>query len=420
MKQLLLIAMVTIFSTTIFAQAKLLSRSSYNYNLSTSTYELSDTTRYFYSPLNPTNSSQYFEDGLVSQMADSFWNFEPNGTSIKARAFFKFDAAYTHTMQYDDTVYGGGTPAYSYHIDYYHNGTNYDSSISTQTTYPTNISVIGSKNYFHQNAQNMIDTFWAVYFNSAGVYSSSSKQVTTYNANNLQLSTYNYSSSDSINYNPDSRIDFYYGATNLLDSMIVFMYQSNTWLKAGKREYVYNASNQKTIMEYFNFDPNTNTYQPAIRDQYTRNNGTQIDTLYSQSWSSGFLKYDTTVKRGYIYASGLLHKVYSYSYNMINSTWTPNPYGAIDNYYYDMPQAVENINKEKAVLRFYPNPVNDKLHFVDKYNNASYSILSTDGKVIHHGIIDNSNSISTESLSNGSYILILETSDNTSSSIFMK
>lgn len=420
MKQLLLFSLATIFSTTIFGQAKLLSTSTYDFNSTTSLFEPTDSTKYFYAPSNPTNSNQNYADGYVSSMADSFWNVNPIGNTFKARAFYKYNPSYTHTTEYDDTIYNSGTAAYAYHTDYYHNGNNYDSSITKQTTFPSNNTVITYKYYYHQNAQNLIDTLLAVYFNASGAYTSSSKQGNIYNANNDILTNYTYNSTDSINYTPDTRVDYYYGATNLLDSMVVFAYQTNTWIKVGKRNYLYNASNQKTTMEYKGFDALTNTYQAVVRDQYLRNNGIQMDSLYSQLWSTGNLKYDTTVKRGFVYSNGLLTKAYSYNYDVVTSTWKPNAYGAIHNYYYDMPQAVENINKEKVVLRFYPNPVNDKLHFVDKYNNASYSILSTDGKVIQHGIIDNTNSISTESLAKGSYIIILETSDNTSSSIFMK
>jgi hypothetical protein len=403
-----------------FGQAKLLSTSTYDFNSTTSLFEPTDSTKYFYASSNPTNSNQNYEDGYVSNLADSFWNVTPISNAFKARAFYKYNPGYTHTTQYDDTIYNSGTPSFAYHTDYYHNGTNYDSSITKQTTFTSNNTVIPYKYFYHQNAQNLIDTLWSVYFNASGVYTSSSKQGNTYNANNDILSNYTYNSTDSINYTPDSRVDYYYGATNLLDSMVVFAYQTNTWIKVGKRNYLYNASNQKTTMEYKGFDALTNTYQAVVRDQYLRNNGIQMDSLYSQLWSTGNLKYDTTVKRGFIYSNGLLTKAYSYNYDVVTSTWKPNPYGAIHNYYYDVPQDVEHVTKEKTTLRIYPNPVKDNLYFVENYKHATYTVLSTDGKLLLHGMLDNNNSISTKTLSHGSYILMLETNDDTSSTIFMK
>ncbi|MBK8328990.1 MAG: hypothetical protein IPL09_05860 [Bacteroidetes bacterium] len=46
--------------------------------------------------------------------------------------------------------------------------------------------------------------------------------------------------------------------------------------------------------------------QMTARDEYVRNNNIQMDTLYSQLWNQANAKYDTTVKMGYKYQSGLL------------------------------------------------------------------------------------------------------------------
>jgi hypothetical protein len=422
MNKILLFTILTLYSFNLFSQAKLITTSGYNYNTASSVYELSDSSLFFYKPINPTFSGQNIEDGYVTSKEDSTWAFGMNGTNLtlNAKWFNEYNPTYNHKVVYRDTIYGGSIPLYSNKVDYFHNGIHYDSSISKQTVISTNTTITNQRTYYHQNALNQLDTFWYVYYNQSGAYTSTSKQTVTYNANNLTLATYSYSSSDSINYIPDSRIDYFYGPTNLLDSMVVFVYQANMWYKAGKREYTYNANNQKIKMEYKGFNQVSQQYEPTARDEYVRSNGVEMDSLYSQLWSSGFNVYDTTVKKGYIYSANLLTKVYTFTKDAITKNWIPNPYGAINNYYYDMVLSVGNTQKESTRLTLYPNPVSNELHILENFPQASYSIISTDGKLIRHGILNAQHQISIESISKGSYFLILETNGQTISRTFQK
>jgi hypothetical protein len=422
MNKILLFTLLTLCNFNVFSQAKLIATSGYNYNTVTSTYDLKDTSRFFYKSINPTFSGQNVEDGYVSSKQDSSWMFGVNGGNLilNARVFFGYNPTYSYTQVYDDTIYGSGVPAYAYHVDYYHNGINYDSSISKQTTFATNTTITNQRTYFHQNALNQLDTFWYVYYNQTGAYTSTSKQSISYNANNLNLATYSYSSTDSINYIPDSRVEYFYNANNLLDSMVFYAYQTSIWYKVGKRDYTYNANNQKTRMIYFGFDQLSQQYVPTARDEYLRTNGIEMDTLYSQLWSSGFSVYDTTVKRGYNYTAGHLIKLFSYTKDAVTKNWIPDPYGSIINYYYNIPLSVGHIQKEKSNLTLYPNPASNELHILEDFQQAAYSILSTDGKLIQHGILNDQNRISIESIAKGGYFLILEPNGQTISRMFHK
>lgn len=422
MKQIFLLFLFATASLRSFSQAKLLARSNYNYNDTTATHFLSDSTKYWYKAANPTFSTQMYEDGYVSQKEDSSHNFGLNGASmtLNARVFMTYNAAYSALVTYDDTVYGGGVPAFSYHMDYYFNGNNYDSILTKQTTYPAATTIISSKQYFHQNAQNLIDTFWSVYFNGAGVYSSSSKQTTVYNANNLTSATYSYTSNDSVNYTPDSRIDYFYGPGNRLDSMVVFVYQAPNWVKAGRREYTYNGSGNKVKMEYKGIDQMTQTYLPVARDEYIRSNGTQLDSLFSQLWSSGNLKYDTTVKRGYVHSNGLLTKMYSFNYDVPTSSWVPNPYGSISNFYYNVVSGIKEALPQSPKLTVYPNPAQHEIRILDLIADAHYTLLSSDGRLVQKGNLDQRQAISTQSLPSGTYILLLDSEQGSYSQLFMK
>jgi hypothetical protein len=82
--------------------------------------------------------------------------------------------------------------------------------------------------------------------------------------------------------------------------------------------------------------------------------------------------------------------------------------------------SVGNTQKESTRLTLYPNPVSNELHILENFPQASYSIISTDGKLIRHGILNAQHQISIESISKGSYFLILETNGQTISRTFQK
>jgi hypothetical protein len=132
-----------LYNLNVFSQAKLIGRSGYNYNTASSVYDLSDSSRLFYKSINPTYSGQNIEDGYVTSKEDSTWSFGMNGTNLilNAKWFNEYNPTYNHKVVYRDTIYGGSIPLYSNKIDYYHNGINYDSSISKQTNFSTNTTI---------------------------------------------------------------------------------------------------------------------------------------------------------------------------------------------------------------------------------------------------------------------------------------
>lgn len=406
-----------------FGQAKLLSQSRYDYDTATTTFVRTDSTKYFYSPLNTTSALQHHDESYVSSKADSSWQFSTDGTIFfkSAVTYNSYTPSYSATLHYHDSIYNSsGVGLYSNQVNYYHNGTNYDSSIHRQTVLATSTTYINMKQYFHQDAQNNIDTFWSIYLGPGGTYSSSNKQVSVYNANNLITQNYSYNSSDSVNYTPSSRLDYFYTANNLIDSMEAFAYVAPNWVKVGARHYTYNSSNERIKMEYRHYDAATQVYTPLNREEYLRLNGTLIDTLYSQLWNSGFSKYDTTVKRGYIIQGGLLKHMYSYVYDVPNSQWIYNPYGALFNYYYDMVIDKLPTYTSKSVFSLYPNPSRNSLSLQPVMPDAQYSIIGLDGKLVAHGTIDDRNTIPIHTLTKGSYFLFIDNGESTASQMFIK
>ncbi len=65
------------------------------------------------------------------------------------------------------------------------------------------------------------------------------------------------------------------------------------------------------------------------------------------------------------------------------------------------------------MVSLYPNPTNDivQIRFPYEYTNASYELIDLSGKVVHSGIL-NSHSISTNSIHNGLYFLMLTIDGN--------
>ena len=423
MKSILLFGLFVLAYGLSFGQAKLLSQSRYDYDTATTTFVRTDSTKYFYSPLNTTSAVQHHDESYVSSKADSSWQYSTDGTVFfkSAVTYDSYTPSYSATLHYHDSIYNSsGIGVYSSQSDYYHNGTNYDSSIHRLTVLATATTSINRKQYFHQDAQANIDTFWSIYLGTGGTYSSSNKQVSVYNANNLITQNYSYNSSDSVNYIPSSRLDYFYTANNLIDSMEAFAYVAPNWVKVGARHYTYNSSNARTKMEYRHYDATSQIYTPLNREEYLRMNGTLIDTLYSQLWNSGFSKYDTTVKRGYIIQGGLLKHMYSYVYDVPNSQWIYNPYGALFNYYYDMVIDKLPTHTSKSVFSLYPNPSSNSLSLQPAMPDARYSIIGLDGKLVAYGTLDDRNTIPIHTLTKGSYFLFVDDGENTASQLFMK
>jgi hypothetical protein len=321
-----------------------------------------------------------------------------------------------------DTVFGGGgAPAFSNSRQSWLNANqDYDSIFSWQTVYPANTTRITMKQFMHYNPLNLIDTAWSVYFDLSGQYQSSYKQVSLYDASNRILQDFSYNSSDSVTYVPDTRIDHYYTAAGLTDSMVVFVWSSGAWQKAGRRTYTYNAGGKKTLVEYKGYDAMNLAYVNVSRDAYTRSNGTLPDTLYSQLWSTGLMKYDTTVKRGFIYSGNLLTHVYGYVYDALTSQWKPNPYGALTRYYYNVATSVQGIEPQKKSLTLYPVTAANELHVVGATEGDSYLILSASGQVQRSGVIEAGRRISLQGMNPGILWLIVDTEQGPVSRSFFK
>lgn len=422
MKKSLLILYIIALSLTTNGQAKLLSSSTHYYDTLTSTFYTHDSMKNFFKPANTATSTQFHDDGYVDQLADSVWQYGYTGTTLirQARWYNTFNPTYTAKLLYIDTINdANGNNVYSFKTEYFHNGTNYDSSITWQTVFSPFSTTLNGRDYYHQNGQNLIDTFWSIYF-TAGAYSSSYKQVSLYNANNDLSMVYSYQSADSINYTPTSRYEYFYSPSNLLDSMVFYAYNGGTWYKTGVRIYTYNASNARIKMELININALTQVYTNSARDEYVRVNGTHLDSLYSELWNAGLNKYDTTVKRGYLVQSGLIRKVYSYNYDVLGSKWIFDPYGALRNYYYDVELSTANQTKASTAISLFPNPTQHTLHINPPQPGARYSILSTDGKLISQGFVQDNNKIETGSLSTGAYILLLDIDNSTLSQTFIK
>ena len=276
------------------------------------------------------------------------------------------------------------------------------------------------KQFMHYNAQNLIDTAWSIYFDLSGQYQSSYKQVSLYDASNRILQDFSYNSSDSVTYTPDTRIDHYYTAAGLTDSMVVFVWNTGAWQKGGRRTYTYNAGGKKALVEYKGYDAMNQSYINVSRDEFTRSNGTLPDSLYSQLWSSGLMKYDTTVKRGYIYSGNLLTHVYGYVYDVPTTKWKPNPYGALMRYYYDVPTSVQGVEKQKKSLTLYPVPAAHELHVIGGAEGDSFLILSSSGQVQRSGVIVTGHRISLQGLTPGVLWLIVDTEQGPVCRSFLK
>lgn len=402
------------------SQSKLIASSTYHHD--STGYFINDSIAHFYKVANTTSANQLYEDAYVTVTQDSNYSYFKNGASLylASRDVNTYNANYTLRTQYLGYLYDNlGVNTYLNKTNYYHTGLQLDSSIGTLTNVVTNNTYNYYNTFYHYNGNNQMDTTWIIYFSNVGVYASSIKQVNTYNGNNL-IEVLQYESTDSVNYTPDSRTNYYYNANNTPDSVIVFQWLAANWYKAAKNEFTYNASNHKIKKEYFGFNNATQTYEKTARDEYVRNNNVQMDTLYSQLWNQANAKYDTTVKMGYKYQSGLLLHSYGFTKN-INNQWQPNPYEAIRNYYYDMiPNAIQETKIDQSTLSFYPNPVENVLQFKQDCIGSKYYIITPDGKYVQSGLIDANNQVQMNLLPAGMYHIVVQGKEGIAQSHFIK
>lgn len=422
MKQIILYLVICTACFSIKAQTKLHSTSSFDYVDSTATYVLVDSQRFFYSPSNTLASVQAHNDRHVFSQEDSAWYIKPfiSPNFKQARIFKSYTPNYSALLEYRDTVLdSNGIPFFSNTNVYYYTGALLDSIYRNITMYSPSNAYTSMKQYYSYNASNKMDTSWNIYLNSSGNFASSNRQTYLYNVSNLDSIVYDYESTDSITYTPDQRTQYYYSANGLIDSMIISMFVSNSWVRVAGRQYVYNASNERVLMNYIGISP-TNVYSITSKDEYLRMNGTKLDTIYSSLWNSGFNKFDTTIKFGCVINNGLLERNYGYTYHVPTSTWKPYASGAIINYYYNITTGFTHTNESETKLILYPNPVSNVLHFNQTLIGKRFTIIASDGRMVQNGFIESKNTISTSNLTKGIYHVIIDGDKETYSQTFYK
>ncbi|MCC7029437.1 MAG: T9SS type A sorting domain-containing protein [Chitinophagaceae bacterium] len=415
MKNILFI-LLTCISLSAKSQ-KLIGRSTY-YHDSTG-YVMGDSAAMFYKAANPSTALQDITSGNVSYKMDSMLSFSGAALTLNGISREMYDAGYTKVQESSGEGYTNGIPTIGFNHHHYFNGAQLDSSYFTFIDIPNNASHVSGKYYYHTNAQNQQDTTYTINLDNAGAFSSGYKSVNIYAGNNLS-EQWSYNSTDSVNYNLQGKTMHYYNANNNSDSVVHFIWLAGTWYKQGKVVSNYNASQYLILKQWFSFDNNLQTYTNSSRDQWTRNNNSEIDTLFSQLWNQATQQFDTTVKIACVYQNGLLLRTYGYTINPNNMQWQPDPYHGVTNYYYDMmPNEVADLQNKQALMIF-PNPSSGLLQLTHDVNGSKYYIMTADGRLAQSGIVHQGNQISTQMLTPGVYALLVEENKQLCRLLFVK
>lgn len=396
---------------------KLIGRSIYNHD--STGFVFKDSMSLYYKAGNTTTSYQDYEKGDLSGKSDSLRGYSGAAVTLDYVSKDVYDAGYNRLLVASSEGYTGGVPVSSYTNTFYYNGIQMDSSIFINTDLVNNVSYISNKYVYHTNAQNLQDTIYYVYFNNVGVYSSSSKIVQIYAGNNM-TEQWMYNSTDSVNYIPVGKYLNYYNANNLCDSIVSYAWLGGNWMKQNKRTFEYNASQYTTLKHWYGFDQNLQTYVINAREELLRTNGIQLDSMFSQSWNQATQKFDTTIKRAYVYQGGV--QLHSYSYNLNPNTmqWQLSPYNAVLHYYYDIiPNAVSAAKSEKNLM-LYPNPAENMLCIQSDMRGKRYHITANDGRLLQSGVVGSNNQIMVQQLPTGIYSLVVENGGALSKSLFVK
>ncbi len=396
---------------------KLIAQSGYNHD--STGYYASDSAAIYYIPGNTTTATQDLNVPAVGYYFDSMYHYYGANLDLGAIAKNTYDAGYTHLLAYNGDSYSNGVHTYHYLINYFYTGMQADSTYYYQTDIVNNVTHISEKYYYHSNAQNQVDTTWYIYLNNIGAYSSSYKYVNLYTGNNI-TEVLSYQSSDSVNYTVTGKTAYYFNANNSYDSIVSYSWLGGNWMKQAKISYTYNANQYVTLKEWFGYDNVNNVYVNTSREHILRNNNVTIDTLYSQLWNQGLQKFDTTIKKAYVYQSGLLTRSYGYNINYNNMQWQPDPYGAINNYYYDMIPSTVSSCETSYELILYPNPAESALQMKNDMTGRKYSIVSSDGRFMQSGLVNSYNQVFIQNLSPGIYSLLIENEGGYGKAMFIK
>lgn len=215
-------------------------------------------------------------------------------------------------------------------------------------------------------------------------------------------------STDSVNYALSTKSHYYYNAAGYTDSILFYSRQAGSWYKIKNTIYTYNGNNMITKIEDFSFNNVTQTYTPQNLRQYLRTNGTLLDSMFNAGWNMNTAKYDTANKGAYVYTNGVLVSNYYYNFNAVSQLWEPATFYGRQHYYYNqLPNSIDEYNKERRVLTLYPNPANDQLSAVGLTTGTSYIVFSVEGKKILEGSVGPDQKINIQPLNSGLYYLVL-------------
>ena len=100
--------------------------------------------------------------------------------------------------------------------------------------------------------------------------------------------------------------------------------------------------------------------------------------------------------------------------------WQPDPYGAINNYYYDMIPSTVSSCETSYELILYPNPAESALQMKNDMTGRKYSIVSSDGRFMQSGLVNSYNQVFIQNLSPGIYSLLIENEGGYGKAMFIK
>lgn len=407
MKKYFSLLVLTIICFCGQAQLKMTARSTYSFD--GNSFYVRDTSTYFNNPANTIPVNQNFTDAFNYAIYDSshyyYYNQVTQTLDLTQRTLVTFDPAFTHQLLATYHNYTNNVNDTRDDYTNFYTGNNLDSQFSTHSIIVPPSTIFYSKNYFHYNAGNYVDTAWYVTFQT-GNYFKTNKYYYTYTAQNLIDETFAFESTDSINYTNKIKTKNYYNAYGDIDSTVSHFWQAGTWYKYTKKAFIYNASNMLLSAEVLSFNLATQLYSPVTRIQYTRTNGTLLDSSYHQAYNQTTLKYDTVNKYGFIHFNGLLMHEHSFTFNQVTNLWEPTSIVSVINYYYNMlPNTVSDQTVAEERLSLFPNPCESYLHINTNLKDAHFAIFSIDGRFMQSGTVNSSGKILVQSLPVGCYII---------------
>ncbi len=406
MKNIFTTILILCFFVNVQAQLKMTAKSSYGFN--GNTFYVLDTSVYFNNPANTNPVNENFTDAYNYAIYDSshfyYYNQATQVLDFITRSVVTFDAGFAHQTLATSYNYTNNVIDTRDDFSNFYTGNNLDSQYFEHTIISPPSTIFYSKNFIHYNVGNYADTAWSVSFQN-GVYNKTNKFVYTFNAQNLIDETFAFESTDSVTYTDKTKSKNYYNIAGNIDSIVSYFWQAGSWYNYKKQQYTYNANNMRTSSEVFSFNIATQLYIPSDRMQYTRTNGTLLDSTYGQSYNQTTLKYDTLNKSGYIHNNGLLLHQHLFTFNQVTNLWERPALYSVMNYYYNyLPNSVEDISNEKNQLVLYPNPCETYLNIQSNMQGAKFAIYSTDGKFMQSGIVNSDHKIFVQTLPEGMYI----------------